>query len=781
MSTVIIEKRVVISVDFGTSRSGFSIIYRDNKSKIWQELDWADAPTKYCKTLTQLLYDVNGKPVTYGFEALRVMAQQYEEDGADFTKSKYRLFKYFKMGLFNNPSNLVKDENGMMEKQVMDVIVDYLTCLNEKIKEYMRKNREVYSSDEITWCLTIPAIWEDKQKGAMRNAAKRAGLILREKVSENDFKLVLEPEAAAVYCVEHQKQNGNEMRDGTTLLIVDAGGGTVDLTAHRIEDGRLREITKGSGGDCGSSYLDKAFWKLLCDRFGANNMEEYKTKHPFDHFKFMNKWEAVKCDTKTLDKATVVECPSQLMKILERTEASSTYFNSIAGTIKLASNDMKLIFSSVVSDINTLIEKQIQSIEDELKKKVDFIFIVGGFGNSDVLYDEINNKFELMVNKNIIRPGVPGEAIVNGAALLGLDDSLIKSRRMRMSYGVKATLPFDPAKHRSDKMRTYSDRSGQFADECFDMFVKNGQEVGINEQVTREYLALRANQKSMALEIHTSGAVDLVHVGDGKTQKLGELIIDMSDTSNGINRKVKVSMFFGRSEAKVEAIEVNSGKKYEASIKFEGDLFEYDGVQPTIEESANYHVIFANDISGSMTSTDVTPSLAFLKGTHNNCLGALYESCHSFLQKRSSSSPSDIVSCIVHHHDSIINFEKQPISTNLVQNHMMKYKANGGNDFLKVMQTIEQILQRNTSTYTPIAIFMTDGIWNDDGAANKLQQIMDKYGSSGFTLHVVALGPSINNELMNRFATIGKGTFATSSFNLSQLKGTYEKLAGLLL
>jgi hypothetical protein len=111
---------------------------------------------------------------------------------------------------------------------------------------------------------------------------------------------------------------------------------------------------------------------------------------------------------------------------------------------------------------------------------------------------------------------------------------------------------------------------------------------------------------------------------------------------------------------------------------------------------------------------------------------------------------------------------------------MMKYNATGDNNFLKVMQAIDQILSRSSCVYIPVAIFMTDGIWHDDGAANYLKTIMERYSTQGFKLNVVAIGPSINRPLMQQFADIGKGTFTSSPLNLTEMKSVYAHLAGRL-
>ena len=61
-------------------------------------------------------------------------------------------------------------------------------------------------------------------------------------------------------------------------MVVDCGGGTVDITVHEVEDqfGTLKELHKATGGACGSVNIDKAFEELLVDIFGQQYIDEYK-------------------------------------------------------------------------------------------------------------------------------------------------------------------------------------------------------------------------------------------------------------------------------------------------------------------------------------------------------------------------------------------------------------------------------------------------------------------------------------------------------------------------
>src|ERR1051325_3195445 len=52
-------------------------------------------------------------------------------------------------------------------------------------------------------------------------------------------------------------------------MIVDCGGGTVDLTTRKLkDDNQLDEITESSGDFCGSTFVDEEFIKYLRKKLG---------------------------------------------------------------------------------------------------------------------------------------------------------------------------------------------------------------------------------------------------------------------------------------------------------------------------------------------------------------------------------------------------------------------------------------------------------------------------------------------------------------------------------
>lgn len=143
---------------------------------------------------------------------------------------------------------------------VIDVIADYLGLFHihvcsELLKgfagnydqskfRYVKYNNEIIKNLKATanvflllltsnQCLTVPAMWTDRAKAAMREAAIRAGLVLRSDPPER-LTLISEPEAAALYCEKKSEQFN--LSHGQRFMICDAGGGTVDLIVFEIDE-----------------------------------------------------------------------------------------------------------------------------------------------------------------------------------------------------------------------------------------------------------------------------------------------------------------------------------------------------------------------------------------------------------------------------------------------------------------------------------------------------------------------------------------------------------------
>ncbi|KNE68330.1 hypothetical protein AMAG_12990 [Allomyces macrogynus ATCC 38327] len=103
----------------------------------------------------------------------------------------------------------------------------------------------------------------------MRQAMFKAGLIYSPDSDRLDF--CAEPMAGLLYEMVSSKSH-TPIQKGDPVLIVDMGGGTVDLTAMRMSGTGFEELVPGLGASCGSTILDDAFLAMFRDAIGTNKL-----------------------------------------------------------------------------------------------------------------------------------------------------------------------------------------------------------------------------------------------------------------------------------------------------------------------------------------------------------------------------------------------------------------------------------------------------------------------------------------------------------------------------
>ena len=156
------------------------------------------------------------------------------------------------------------DEAITAEKKV----TDYLTALclhTEKMLEH-RISSNALESTPRRYILTVPAVWREKEQATLRSCALKAGIGV-----EGTLQMIAEPEAAAVFALKTMRHAGWNV--GDIFVVVDAGGGTVDLISYKITQLspvlRISEAAAGTGDFCGSVFLDVYFQEHLSSILGS--------------------------------------------------------------------------------------------------------------------------------------------------------------------------------------------------------------------------------------------------------------------------------------------------------------------------------------------------------------------------------------------------------------------------------------------------------------------------------------------------------------------------------
>jgi len=118
--------------------------------------------------------------------------------------------------------------------------------------------------------LTVPAIWDDEAKYFMRVAAHAAGLI--DSPSATNLLMALEPESAVLAAIaDCAPAERKKFEPGTRIMVVDCGGGTVDITCDEIVGMAplaLKEVHEATGGPWGATFVDRRFMGFMRELLG---------------------------------------------------------------------------------------------------------------------------------------------------------------------------------------------------------------------------------------------------------------------------------------------------------------------------------------------------------------------------------------------------------------------------------------------------------------------------------------------------------------------------------
>ncbi|MTJ55908.1 Hsp70 family protein [Anabaena sp. UHCC 0253] len=561
--------KVVAAIDFGTSRSGYAYAFKDDKRVIGR-YEWDKQPFQYIKTLTQSLYNGDRKLETWGYAALSRLAELRQAKNA----KDYSFFPTFKMALRESRKRTdegpIATANNGQEFPVINLVADYLRELGGLLrKELDNATSGELKNNEILWCLTIPAIWKDDEKSFMRRAAIKAGLITGSDDDRERLLLVLEPEAAAIYC---QEKDQAELEAGKRFMVVDCGGGTVDITVHEVSPhGGLDEVAEGSGGAYGSTYVDKEFREYLAGKLTAQALNRYEEEDPIGWLELMATWERKKCDfDPTTTNTTYFEIPNRLYKILSKDypqvlEKLADEQDGDDDKVHLGKETMQGLFEPILDGLVRKVKEQFVQLDD---RGCDILYLVGGFSTSPVLRQRIQQEFGSRIK--VVMPSDPGAAIVQGAASFGINPESIRSRRSRLTYGCQSCQPFDENRDRQQKSKRqyFEEQDGWYISNRFSPFVLAGESVDVNEVVTHSFFPMSADQQILVFTFYGTRKDNPRYTDEADVEELGKLDVDISSTVGTRDRPVEVSMNFGKTEISITAIDIKTEKTYNTTLRF---------------------------------------------------------------------------------------------------------------------------------------------------------------------------------------------------------------------
>jgi hypothetical protein len=489
------------------------------------------------KNLTAILLDAATlKTVAFGREARR---RFFDMDPAE--QKAHAFLSQFKMALSPTLAAGPLHER-TVHAEGADIAVPLLTAI-AKVLEFVREEAMDRAASiglapaEIGWVLTVPAIWDDPAKAFMRRAAFEAGMI--PELDSDRLSLALEPEGAIISsAMDAPPDVRAALRVGSRVMVLDCGGGTVDVTVSEIlsnDPPKLREILAPSGGSWGGTNVDAEFRKFVNDVIlsgsGSGSSGEGSDRHAdaAASAAALDAWESAKCGWDPADPAhdkvivsglaTVCEFvggPEELARRVEAYNAARSLAGAGAVVYRPRSFSLVLPTALVRGFFDACVEpicghmQRLLVESAEKRKPVSFVFLVGGFAESLYLQRSVREALQTEdgLAATLMIPAKPVQCVNRGAAVWGLyPSSFISSRVSKMTVAVSLCERYNPAVHDPIPHESYlvTNSSGMWVDNVLVPLIQLNDDIPVDFVVGQEVCPLRDGQNVVNFNVREGG------------------------------------------------------------------------------------------------------------------------------------------------------------------------------------------------------------------------------------------------------------------------------------
>ena len=397
----------------------------------------------------------------------------------------------------------------------------------------------------------------------------------------------LEPEAAAIFCEkEILAVKKGYMEKEADYLIVDCGGGTVDIAAHRLskdDDNSIfiEELAPPQGGASGGFSVNRLFEEMLWKLFTITDQEqrdEIKTTYAREWTKFVSKeFEDAKhsFDPNKSSQEFSIIMPEKLCQAIEKIAQSkmedlTCSFKEYTVSWDEEEYALVLDFSTMVRLFEPVVSEIIARIEQSLARpeccSIQTILLVGGFAESSFLFDEVKDAFAPR-DITVLKSSTPLLSVLKGAVLYAQKRDVIRSRKMAQSIGIKISEKYDKLKH---DLSEVEDVEGQLlCRKVFHPFIKINDRVKAGEPVTHHLRPASATSSTCKVDVYASSSNNVKYVTDQGCYKLGEIIIDNPSLANpNFYGFISVVMDFSGTDINVLAHGQYTQKELNLSLNF---------------------------------------------------------------------------------------------------------------------------------------------------------------------------------------------------------------------
>ncbi|KAF7324469.1 hypothetical protein MKEN_00487500 [Mycena kentingensis (nom. inval.)] len=428
--------KLVLGIDLGTMYSGISFSILE-PGKVPTILPVTRFPPQEhiggdSKVRSLAYYDSAGIAKALGAEALQESVEEQAE------VKNWNKAEWFKLHL--RPATVPIDERVNLpplpsNKTAIEVFADFLRYLYACARSYITEHYGGGSSlwiklqDTTEFILTHPNAWDGEQQAQMRRAAIIAGLVPDTANGHNRIRFVTEGEASLHFCLLSGLAI-NPLKRGKGVIIVDAGGGTVDISAYRkistLKGDSFEEIARPACLMEGSIFVTRRAKEYL-----TGHLRNSKFSGDVDHI------------TECFDKTTKLKFldPQEWSYVkFGRPRDKDEEYNIVNGQMKISGEVVSRFFQPAV----TAIVKAVYNLVQGSQVSISNVLLVGGFAASEWLTSELK-RILADLGLEVSRPDSHVNKAVSDGAVSFYIDHFVSSRVSKRNYGIEVRIPYVPA------------------------------------------------------------------------------------------------------------------------------------------------------------------------------------------------------------------------------------------------------------------------------------------------------------------------------------------------
>ncbi|XP_065219200.1 heat shock 70 kDa protein 12A-like [Planococcus citri] len=569
------DSEVVIAIDIGTTFSGFSFAIEDSPSSSVNIMKSIKDPSMR-KLPSILLLNSRTEFHSFGYDAKDYFLSI--EQRTSSLSTQWLLFEKFKLQLLNfidiDRECEIKATNGICVPAltVYTRTLNYFKCL--ALLEVSNVLQKPIKKDQIRWVITIPVMWSVKGKLFMQEAAFNAGLCTLE--TKERLRIIYEPEAVASWCnllgwskitADHGQSNSSSEN---YVMLVNCGGGLVDVTIHQTNDkyiSIITEIHKASETIYSSHYINEEFLQLMILIFGNKFVNSLKSEKPASLIDLLYHFEFCKC---FLSKSTHNSSSANLFvgryiadfyKKITGKQMSETVVNfshedvtwSEQGAICINANLLQRLFQPLTQKIIKLIKQILQNRSDA--KPISRIYFAGGLTKSHIFQESLKDGLEDSVSLIFLQESEL--CVLKGAVQRSIADTS-KCYKMTHSYAVGVMKQFQKDIHPLEKMVSKDGR--KWCCDLLDWLIKKDQILQKGEVILKRYTPTASQQSCIIINVYIVENNDSRFVTDNGVHNCGALRLTTSPSNATNQHEILLQLIYNGKEFIANALDTMTAR-----------------------------------------------------------------------------------------------------------------------------------------------------------------------------------------------------------------------------